>query len=212
MSACLPPSALRLIRRCTSNSQRFWAAQQAGHAPTAEMRRQVQAVAVEKAQKQLLEVAQQHGVDMSVPALFGRVRARDVRLTRSHSECDGTGLVGWQRGPRVRCAQPSRPAPAHGCLICSPGHHQRQPWDTARWVWVAAGSHPLRARRRSLTTPPATATAGAVWKQHACVAWSPQHVSRVFCCRFQTPRWWLQMKRRTGTRRQQRGLASKSHP
>eukprot|EP00887_Chlorella_sp_A99_P007216 scaffold2.g7216.t1 len=48
--------ALRLIRRCGSNSQRFWAAQQATDAPGAEAQALVEAAAVERAQKMLLEV------------------------------------------------------------------------------------------------------------------------------------------------------------
>ena len=59
-------AAARLIRRCTSNSAAFWAAQQAHGTPGAAERRAVWDAAWTKAQQMLVEVAGRHHIGVDV--------------------------------------------------------------------------------------------------------------------------------------------------
>jgi hypothetical protein len=55
-------AAVDLVHRCVDNSAEFWAAQQAGGAPGEAERRAVRAAALAKAQRSLLDIAEQHHV------------------------------------------------------------------------------------------------------------------------------------------------------
>ena len=71
LSAAAP---CRLIKRCTTTSLRFWAAQRAQGAPTEASKRAVYARAVPKAQQMLRDIAVQHSVgDEELSAWFESV-------------------------------------------------------------------------------------------------------------------------------------------
>ncbi|KAL4420682.1 hypothetical protein ABPG75_010338 [Micractinium tetrahymenae] len=70
---------LRLIRRCGSRSLAYWSAQQASEAPTAESKRRLYAMAVQRVQNALRELGESRGLDpATLDGIFGQVSDPDA--------------------------------------------------------------------------------------------------------------------------------------
>ncbi|KAL4451396.1 hypothetical protein ABPG77_009468 [Micractinium sp. CCAP 211/92] len=97
--------ALRLIRRCGTRSLAYWSAQQASGAPTADTKRRLYDLAVQRVQNALRELGETRGLDSALDAIFGQVSDPDA-VAQLEDQADAEA----QEGPNASRTRAPSPA------------------------------------------------------------------------------------------------------